>query len=192
MRCKHLNCPAHKPEAHQSRHCRPAWSLSESKSSPFPESFMVTVSPPDTWVYALRLPHDPRAARVARMTVRAALNGHGMPEALDVVELLTSELVTNAYRHTKGPASLRLTALGDGRLRVGVWDTSSHIPAPFGKPPGDRVPPAPVDAVSGRGLVLVREHADSWGGWPLCDSLLDRGAGKLLWFEVGVGRMGGW
>jgi anti-sigma regulatory factor (Ser/Thr protein kinase) len=153
---------------------------------------MVTVSPPDTWVYALRLPHDPRAARVAGMTVRAALNGHGMPEALDVVELLTSELVTNAYRHTKGPASLRLTALGDGRLRVGVWDTSSRIPAPFGKPPGDRVPPAPVDAVSGRGLVLVREHADSWGGWPLCDSLLDRGAGKLLWFEVGAGRMGGW
>lgn len=38
---------------------------------------MVTVSPPGTWVYALRLPHDPRAARVARMTVRAALNGHG-------------------------------------------------------------------------------------------------------------------
>ncbi|MER5906222.1 ATP-binding protein [Streptomyces mirabilis] len=152
---------------------------------------MVTVSPPDTWVYALRLPHDPRAARVARMTVRAALNGHGMPEALDVVELLTSELVTNAYRHTKGPASLRLTALGDGRLRVGVWDTSSHIPAPFDKPPGDRVPPPPVDADSGRGLILVQEHADSWGGWPLGDSLLDRGAGKLLWFEVGTGRMDG-
>lgn len=152
---------------------------------------MVTVSPPDTWVYALRLPHDPRAARVARMTVRAALNGHGMPEALDVVELLTSELVTNTYRHTKGPASLRLTALGDGRLRVGVWDTSSHIPAPFDKPPGDRVPPVPVDADGGRGLVLVQEYAASWGGWPLGDGLLDRGAGKLLWFEVGAGRMDG-
>lgn len=64
---------------------------------------MGTVALPDTWVYALRLPHDPRAARVARMTVRATLNGHGMHEVVDVVELLTSELVTNAYRHTRGP-----------------------------------------------------------------------------------------
>ncbi|WP_328771230.1 ATP-binding protein [Streptomyces sp. NBC_00286] len=150
---------------------------------------MVTVAPPNTWSYALRLPHDPRAARVARMTVRAALNGHGMAEVLDPVELLTSELVTNAYRHTKGPASLRLTALGDGRLRVGVWDSSSHIPAPFDKPPGDRVPPAPADAEGGRGLLLVREYASTWGGWPLGDGLLGRGAGKLLWFEVGGGGM---
>lgn len=103
---------------------------------------MVTVVPPDTWTYALRLPHDPRAARVARMTVRAALNGHGMDEVLDAVELLTSELVTNAYRHTRGPASLRLTALGDGRLRVGCGTearTSQHpstsLPAIGFRPP---------------------------------------------------------
>ncbi|MGW3460925.1 hypothetical protein ACWDE9_15640 [Streptomyces olivaceoviridis] len=47
---------------------------------------MGTVSLPDTWVYALRLPHDPRAARVARVTVRAVLNGHGRHEVLDAVE----------------------------------------------------------------------------------------------------------
>jgi anti-sigma regulatory factor (Ser/Thr protein kinase) len=146
---------------------------------------MVTVALPDTWVYALRLPHDPRAARVARMTVRAALNGHGMAEVIDTVELLTSELVIHAYRHTKGAASLRLTALGGGRLRVSVWDSHPHIPAPFAKPPGDRVQPVPVEAGGGRGLLLVQEYADSWGGWTLGDGLLDRGAGKLLWFEVG-------
>ncbi|WP_411148595.1 ATP-binding protein [Streptomyces sp. A30] len=151
---------------------------------------MVTVSSRDTWVYALRLPHDPCAARVARMTVRAALNGHGMPEVVDVVELLTSELITNAYLHTKGPASLRLTALGSGRFRVGVWDTSSHIPAPFDKPPGDRVEITSENAVGGRGLFLIQEYADSWGGWALGDGLLERGAGKLLWFEVGADRMG--
>jgi anti-sigma regulatory factor (Ser/Thr protein kinase) len=120
------------------------------------------------------------------MTVRAALNVHGMPELLDVTELLTSELVTNAYRHTKGPASMRLTVLGYGRLRMSVWDSSPHIPAPFGWP-GDRVPPAPADAVCGRGLLLVQEYASSRGGWPLGDELLGRGAGKLLWFEVGGG-----
>ncbi|MFI2640443.1 ATP-binding protein [Streptomyces sp. NPDC018610] len=145
---------------------------------------MGTVSLPDTWVYALRLPHDPRAARVARMTVRAVLKGHGRHEVLDTVELLTSELVTNAYRHTGGPASLRLTALADGRLRVGVWDSHPRVPAPFGEPPGDRVPLAPADAEGGRGLRLVQEHADCWGGLPLGNGPLDRGAGKLLWFEV--------
>jgi anti-sigma regulatory factor (Ser/Thr protein kinase) len=124
------------------------------------------------------------------MTVRATLNGHGMHEVVDIVELLTSELVTNAYRHTRGPSSLRLTALGEGRLRTGVWDTSSHIPAPFDKPPGDRIPSPPADVTSGRGLLLVQEYADSWGGWPIGDGLLDRGAGKLLWFEVG-GRKAG-
>jgi anti-sigma regulatory factor (Ser/Thr protein kinase) len=146
---------------------------------------MVTVALPDTGVYALRLPHDPRAARVARTTVRAALDSHGMAEVLDVVELLTSELVTNAYLHAKGPVSLRLTALGEGRLRVGVWDSHPYIPAPFARPPGDRVSPASVDGVGGRGLFLVQEFAESWGGWSLGDGLLDRGAGKLLWFEVG-------
>lgn len=146
---------------------------------------MGTVSPSDTWVYALRLPHDPRAARVARMTVRAALSSHGRQELLDVVELLAGELVTNTYRHTSGPASLRLTALADGRLRVGVWDSHPRVPAPFGEPPWDRVAPAPAEAEGGRGLGLVQEYADRWGGWPLASGPLDRGAGKLLWFEVG-------
>ncbi|MDQ1038319.1 anti-sigma regulatory factor (Ser/Thr protein kinase) [Streptomyces sp. V3I8] len=154
---------------------------------------MVTVAPPDTWTYVLRLPHDPRAARVARMTVRAALSGHGMAQALDTVELLTSELVTNAYQHTKGPASLRLTALGDGRLRVGVWDSSPHVPAPFDEPPGARVPLTPVGAEGGRGLFLLRQCANSWGGWSFGEGEGKGegsgppgrgGAGKLLWFEV--------
>lgn len=147
---------------------------------------MGTVSPSDTWAYALRLPHDPRAARVARVTVRAVLGGHGRHEALDSVELLASELVTNAYRHTRGPCSLRLTALSDGRLRVGVWDSSPHVPSPFAEPPGGhRTAPAPPgDAEGGRGLQLVQACADSWGGWSLGDDVLPRGAGKLLWFEV--------
>ncbi|MGP2436958.1 ATP-binding protein [Streptomyces sp. JW3] len=145
---------------------------------------MGTVSPSDTWAYALRLPHDPRAARVARVTVRAALAGHGQRELLDDVELLTSELVTNAYRHTRGPCSLRLSALGDGRLRVGVWDSHPYVPAPFADPSGGRIATAPLGARGGRGLHLVQEYAETWGGWTLGEGLLGRGAGKLLWFEV--------
>lgn len=144
---------------------------------------MVTVAPPQGWSYALHLPHDPRAPRVARMTLRAALTGHGMGELLDVAELLTSEMVTNSYRHTKGPASLRLRSVRVGRLRVGVWDSDPHIPAPFDEPPGPFGAPAPVDSDGGRGLFLVRRCADAWGGWPLVDQLSGSG-GKLLWFEV--------
>ncbi|MEW2618654.1 ATP-binding protein [Streptomyces sp. NPDC048106] len=146
---------------------------------------MGTVSLPDTWVYALRLPHDPRAARVARMTVRAVLSGHGREEILDDVELLASELVANVYRHAGGTASLRLTALGDGRVRVGVWDRHPYIPAPFGEPPWDRVGVAEEGAEGGRGLRLVQEYADRWGGLPVGDGVWGRGVGKLLWFEVG-------
>ncbi|MFD7690017.1 ATP-binding protein [Streptomyces sp. NPDC059781] len=101
------------------------------------------------------------------------------------MELLTSELVTNAYLHTTGAASLRLTGLSDGRLRVGVWDSDPYIPAPFGGVGEDFVPLAPTDAGSGRGLRLVQEYADSWGGWALDGGASGRGAGKLLWFEVG-------
>ncbi|MFI5882215.1 hypothetical protein [Streptomyces sp. NPDC051554] len=32
----------------------------------------------------------------------------------------------------------------------------------------------------------IQAYATSWGGWPIGDGgLMDRGAGKLLWFEVG-------
>ncbi|GHH13197.1 hypothetical protein [Streptomyces rubradiris] len=61
-------------------------------------------------------------------------------------------------------------------------------PAPFGEPPRDRVPSPPADAASGRGLGLVPHCADAWGGWAVGGGPPDRGAGKLLWFEVGGNR----
>ncbi|MGW0821523.1 ATP-binding protein [Streptomyces sp. NPDC002845] len=125
------------------------------------------------------------------MTVRAALTSHGMEELLDVTELLTSELVTNAYRHAKGPVSLRLRALGEERLRVFVMDGNPYIPLPFDDPSAAGAPSlAPADAVGGRGLLLVQQWADVWGGRPLGRDARGRGAGKLMWFEVGGPRVG--
>ncbi|WP_405916897.1 ATP-binding protein [Streptomyces sp. NBC_00728] len=149
---------------------------------------MVTVSPEKSdaspsWAYALQLPHDPLAPRVARVTLRAVLNGHGMARIADTAELLASELVTNAYRHSGGPAMLRLRALGGGRLRVSVWDADPHIPPPFDKPHGT-LRPVPAEADGGRGLFLVCHFADAWGGYALGDDLFGR-SGKLLWCEVG-------
>lgn len=161
---------------------------------------MATVSPSPTpaWSYALHLPHDLRAPRIARMTLRAVLPAYGMGELLDTAELLASELVTNAYRHTKGPAFLRLRGL-DGLgaesrsgVRVTVWDTDPHVPSPFAKPPARRsslgagqgqVEQPDERSLGGRGLPLVREWADRWGGCKLGDDLFGRG-GKVLWFEL--------
>lgn len=113
-------------------------------------------------------------------------------------ELLASELVTNAYRHTKGPAALRLRGLdgldGEPRsgVRVTVWDTDPYVPLLFGKPPvrtgslgavRDPVEQPDERSLGGRRLLLVREWADRWGGCLLGDDLFGCG-GKLLWFEL--------
>ncbi|MFE9399560.1 ATP-binding protein [Streptomyces flavidovirens] len=155
---------------------------------------MTTVSPPDAspepsgWAYALHLPHDPRAPRVARMTLRTALMGHGLSGLLDTAELLACELVTNAFRHSDGPASMRVRCMERDRVRVGVWDTNPVIPAPFDRQPGTlRTIPTqvPVDADSGRGLFLIQAWADRWGGYLLRNEL-SSSSGKLLWFELGT------
>jgi hypothetical protein len=80
---------------------------------------MVTVSlppavTPEFWSHALHLPFDPRAARMARRTLRVVLAEHGMTDLIDPAELLTSELVTNATGTPRGP--LRC---GYGRWRAG-------------------------------------------------------------------------
>ncbi|WP_149827728.1 ATP-binding protein [Streptomyces tailanensis] len=161
---------------------------------------MVTVSPSPipAWYYALHLPHDPRAPRIARMTSRAVLSAYGLGELIDTAELLASELVTNAYRHTNGPAALRLRGLdgldGEPRngVRITVWDTDPHVPSPFDKPLARRGALRPVpgraeqpdeSSVGGRGLLLVHEWADRWGGHRLGDDLFGCG-GKALWFEL--------
>ncbi|GGY90528.1 ATP-binding protein [Streptomyces poonensis] len=152
---------------------------------------MVTVAPsqhetPEFWSYALHLPYDPRAARIARRTLRAVLAEYGLRELIDSAELLASELVSNAYRHSEGPSGLRLRALGGGRLRMSVWDANPHIPPPFDQGPGRFRPVAvPPDGENGRGLFLVSHYADDWGARPLGDDLFGQ-RGKLLWCELGA------
>ncbi|GGV96520.1 hypothetical protein GCM10015535_66210 [Streptomyces gelaticus] len=103
---------------------------------------------------------------------------HGMRELTEAAELLASELVTNAYLYSSGPYSLRLRDAGRSRVRLSVWDTDPHIPAPFRW--GVETPE--VLAERGRGLYLVTLYAECWGAHPMRGGLPGQG-GKLLRVE---------
>ncbi|MEU8585150.1 ATP-binding protein [Streptomyces abikoensis] len=147
---------------------------------------MATVSPENRWSYSLTLPHDPRSARIARLTLRGAVESHGMGELADVTELVTSELVTNAYLYSDGPTDVRIKYVADDRVRISVWDRNPEVPAPFERPVVQgkgRIPEIDPEAPRGRGLRIVRLCADNWGSWSAGASYLGF-QGKLLWCEV--------
>jgi anti-sigma regulatory factor (Ser/Thr protein kinase) len=113
------------------------------------------------------LPLETASVPAAREFVRAHLLD--WPGDRHVVELLTTELVTNALLHAHTACSLSL-AVDGAVVRVEVQDASPALP------PRPAVTP-PVDAVSGRGLFLVSVLARQWGVVPQPD-------GKCVWFEV--------
>ncbi len=116
-------------------------------------------------------------ARVAELRgeLRDALRRWGAAELIDTAELLASELVTNAIRHTDRDAMFTARFYReDGReprLRIEVEDESDLWPKR--RTPGEQ-------ASSGRGLMLVEALADAWGVEP-------RGSGKRMWFELTAG-----
>jgi anti-sigma regulatory factor (Ser/Thr protein kinase) len=57
--------------------------------------------------------------------------------AMDVVQLVVSELLTNACKYAPGPSLVDLE-LGDGQVEVTVWDSDPVLPVP-GAPDPDRV-----------------------------------------------------
>ncbi|GGZ18002.1 ATP-binding protein [Streptomyces poonensis] len=135
-------------------------------------------APAAPWEYWLHIPNDPRAVTVSRRTLRLILTMHDLPHLTDTAELLATELVSNAVRHTKGPAALRVL-WADGVLRIGAWDASPEPPDPpysaAHLPAGDRE--------EGRGLDLVRACADLWGWQPLARH---GSRGKYVWCVLGA------
>ncbi|UIX31643.1 ATP-binding protein [Streptomyces sp. GQFP] len=131
----------------------------------------------ETWEYVLHIPHDLRAVTVCRRTVRLVLTMHGLIRLTDVAELLATELVSNAVRHTKGPVALRLH-MRDGFLRVGAWDADPEPPEP---PPSAGELTQLTHLEEGRGLALVSSCADLWGWQPLSRSGIK---GKYVWGDL--------
>ncbi len=112
------------------------------------------------------LPREPRSVGRARELARTQLAAWGLEPLVDTVELLVSELVTNALRYGEGEIRLRL--LLDRTLVCEVWDAG--LVQPRRRRAGD------TDE-GGRGLQLVGLLSASWGS-------RRTPRGKTVWFEL--------
>lgn len=128
----------------------------------------------EPWEYTLYIPNDVRAVTVSRRTLQLILTMHGLINLTDTAELLATELVANAVRHTKGPAALRVR-WSAGVLRIGAWDADPEPP----EPPRELAKLG--EAEEGRGLALVRACADLWGWQPLTRH---ENRGKYVWCDL--------
>ncbi|WP_449483884.1 SpoIIE family protein phosphatase [Streptomyces avidinii] len=104
----------------------------------------------------------------ARRFARRALTRWGLEELEDSLELLVSEVVTNAVRYAERPVTLRL--LKTDVLRCEVGDDSPQLP---------RQRRARDTDEGGRGLFLVNRMARRWGATRLS-------SGKVVWFELAL------
>lgn len=107
-----------------------------------------------------------------RHALRGILASWGRPEVFDALELLTSEVVTNALVHARGPVDVRLREYPD-RVRAEVQDSDPSPPLHIQMDSGTN-----QESESGRGLHIVDALALAWGSSPM-------GRGKITWFEVG-------
>ncbi|CAL9463724.1 hypothetical protein SUDANB105_02680 [Streptomyces sp. enrichment culture] len=122
------------------------------------------IAPSDVAYWFLE-PEDAAPGR-ARRLARRALARWGLEELTDSVELLVSEVVTNAVRYASRPVTLRL--LRTDVLRCEVGDDVPQLP---------RLRQARATDEGGRGLYLVNRMARRWGATRLS-------TGKVVWFEL--------
>ncbi|MGD9705035.1 MAG: ATP-binding protein [Acidimicrobiia bacterium] len=116
------------------------------------------------------LDHGPTAPHRARLALRHLL-GRTADQALgrDAV-LVTSELVTNAVKHTNDSCELQAWFCEHPQsIRVEICDASAVLPSV--------PPPAPPDSLDGRGLALVAALSTQWGAERTP-------TGKMVWFEI--------
>jgi len=105
----------------------------------------------------------PSSVRTARVHALAMLNEWCLSALADTVELLVSEIATNAVRASAhiaqqcgaGQLPMRFWLTSDRRsVLIQVWDADRHQPCPQDLGP---------DAECGRGLLLVETLSAEWG-----------------------------
>ena len=109
----------------------------------------------------------PSSVRSARLFVVDKLQEWRCDDLVDGVALLTSELATNAVKHTGRPFTVGVGRDGD-RIRVEVADAEPTPPTPYREED---------DRGLFHGLNVVESLATAWGTEPKDD-------GKVVWFEL--------
>jgi hypothetical protein len=122
------------------------------------------------WSHHITLDDQPLSASRARAFVRQQLMGHGLAYLTDEVELVVSELATNAMRHARTAFTGSLHGF-EQTLLLDVEDGSRALPA--------RVAVADVLDTHGRGLAIVDRLCRDWGMEALPD-------GKTVWAEFNL------
>ncbi|MGW4101834.1 SpoIIE family protein phosphatase [Streptomyces sp. NPDC004976] len=112
------------------------------------------------------VPSDPRAVAGVRRECARRLGEWGLQEAAFTLELILSELLTNAIRYGTDPIGVRL--LYDTTLTCEVSDAGSTSP---------QVRRAATTDEGGRGLFLVSHYAQRWG-------TRYTPGGKVIWAEL--------
>lgn len=121
---------------------------------------------------ALRgLPGDPRVLRDVRRAVVEACDAWGIASTAPAVELIASELVSNAIEHAGSECDVTI-AMRSRHVHVAVRDASPL-------PPRLRRSTTPNHS-RGRGLLLVDDLSEGWGSVPAEQ-------GKLVWAAIAVG-----
>ncbi|NEA66825.1 SpoIIE family protein phosphatase [Streptomyces sp. SID12488] len=118
-----------------------------------------------------RLAPGPAEVGRARAVVREQLHDWGLARLVGTTELLVSELVTNAVRHSHG-RSVELRLVRGETLLCEVDDDDHTLPTLLGTEPTAEV---------GRGLRVVSTLAREWGA-------SRTGTGKTVWFELTLPR----
>jgi anti-sigma regulatory factor (Ser/Thr protein kinase) len=113
------------------------------------------------------LAQNDTAVAAARDFAAALVRQWGSRDVAFDVQLLVSELVTNALRHGEAPIELRLRRAADDLL-IEVHDAGRALPRPRDAGPAED---------TGRGLRLVAAISDRWGTRPDVD-------GKSVWCTV--------
>jgi len=115
----------------------------------------------------LTVPSLPASVSRIRRFASAACREVAGQSVCETVELLVSEVATNALVHGAGDVRVDVRTQG-GAVRIEVSDDSPEVPVPREAGP---------DGESGRGMALVEALSSSWG----TDARAD---GKTVWFEV--------
>ncbi|MCI3273383.1 ATP-binding SpoIIE family protein phosphatase [Streptomyces cylindrosporus] len=119
--------------------------------------------------------YDLQAVASTRHYLRDVLKRWGSEALLDDLQLMLSEVVTNALIHAQSDVDIRMRRHAGG-VRVEVQDSSPQPPIPTVIIANEAMN---AEAESGRGLLIVDALATAWGSSPA-------GRGKTTWIEMAL------